>query len=407
MREKIRASERWFCAICWLVYFVSYLARVNFAAVIAEIVVSEGIAKSALGAVATASFVSYGAGQVVSGILGDKINEKTLILSGLAATAVLNVLMPVCGSASKMAVVWCLNGFAQSLFWPPLCKIMSERLSPQRCKKAVVDVSIACAAATICVYMLSPLCIMLFGWRSVFFIGAGAALCMAALWSFGIEKKSEKTNNVKTEISDRTEIPLKTVLTASGLIPICIAAVLHGMLKEGITTWMPTLINESFDIGAKISILTAVVLPIFTILSLRIFAYLHKRFFKDEVSFATGIFLAGLIFCVLMAAFYKDNIFAAVILSALISGCMHGINLMIVNMVPLRFGKVGRVSTMTGLLNASTYVGCAVSTYGFAAVSELFGWDSVIAMWCAVTFFGAVTLFLVRRKWKKFKKEYM
>lgn len=373
MREKIRGSERWFCAICWLVYFVSYLARVNFAAVIAEIVVSEGIAKSALGAVATASFVSYGTGQIVSGILGDKINEKTLILSGLAATAVLNVLMPVCGSASKMAVVWCLNGFAQSLFWPPLCKIMSDRLSPQRCKKAVVDVSIASAAATICVYMLSPLCIMLFGWRSVFFIGAGTALCMAALWSFGIEKKSEKTNKVKTEISDRAEIPLKTVLMASGLIPICIAAVLHGMLKEGITTWMPTLINESFDIGAKISILTAVVLPIFTILSLRIFAYLHKRFFKDEVLFAAEIFLAGLIFCVLMAAFYKGNIFATVILSALITGCMHGINLMIVSMVPLRFGKVGRVSTMTGLLNASTYVGCAVSTYGFAAVSELFG----------------------------------
>ncbi len=407
MREKIRASERWFCAICWLVYFVSYLTRANFAAVIAEIVVSEGFAKSALGAVATASFVSYGAGQVVSGILGDKINGKTLILAGISATALFNVLMPVCDSAEKMTVVWCLNGFAQSFFWPPLCKIMSERLSPQRCKKAIVDVSIASAAGTVCVYMLSPLCIMLFGWRSVFFIGAGAATLMGLLWTAGIENIREEPSRIERAPQKTSDMPLSAAVFTSGLIPVSAAVLLQGMLKEGITTWMPSFINENFHLGTEISILTTVAVPVFTVVSLRFFAFLHKRFFKEEVLFSVEIFAAAFALCVLMALFYRSSVAVSIALSAMITGCMQGINLMLISMVPLHFSKIGKVSAMTGILNATSYVGCAASTYGFAAVSERFGWNAVIILWCAVTFLGAAFLLPVCRKWKKFKKEFM
>ena len=48
---------------------------------------------------------------------------------------------------------------------------------------------------------------------------------------------------------------------------IMIAIVLQGMLRDGVTTWMPSLIGETYNLGSSIAILTSVVLPIFSILS--------------------------------------------------------------------------------------------------------------------------------------------
>ena len=63
--------------LCCLVYFAGYITRVNFAAATSEIILSEGFIKSEAGMVTTMSFASYGIGQLISGVLGDKINVQT------------------------------------------------------------------------------------------------------------------------------------------------------------------------------------------------------------------------------------------------------------------------------------------------------------------------------------------
>ena len=72
---------------CSLVYFISYLTRQNYSAVMVDIIESEGYAKSAAGAAVTGLFITYGAGQIISGLLGDKISPKKLITIGLLASA--------------------------------------------------------------------------------------------------------------------------------------------------------------------------------------------------------------------------------------------------------------------------------------------------------------------------------
>ena len=58
-----------------VIYFISYLTRLNFNAVIAEIVSLGVVSKVDAGLIGTALFVAYGAGQLVSGVLGDKIRS--------------------------------------------------------------------------------------------------------------------------------------------------------------------------------------------------------------------------------------------------------------------------------------------------------------------------------------------
>ena len=77
---------------------------------------------------------------------------------------------------------------------------------------------------------------------------------------------------------------------------------------------------------------------------------------------------------------------------------------MFIGVVPKRFLKYGKVSTMSGILNACTYVGAAASTYGFAVLAETKGWDFTVGMWVAVAVFGIVISLVTSLLWKKYYK---
>ena len=56
--------------LCPLIYFASYLTRKNYSVVLSEIIISEGISNADASLAVTLSLISYGAGQIISGILG-------------------------------------------------------------------------------------------------------------------------------------------------------------------------------------------------------------------------------------------------------------------------------------------------------------------------------------------------
>ena len=86
----------------------------------------------------------------------------------------------------------------------------------------------------------------------------------------------------------------------------------------------------------------------------------------------------------------------------LITGCMHGINMLLISRLPAFFAQYGRVSTISGVLNTFTYIGSAASAYGFAAVSQRMGWTFTIGMWAVIALLGAACCGGSIRRWKKF-----
>ena len=91
----------------------------------------------------------------------------------------------------------------------------------------------------------------------------------------------------------------------------------------------------------------------------------------------------------------------SVLLSALLTGCMHGVNLMLISMVPNYFRRFGMAGTASGVLNACTYIGSAASTYGVALLSEKLGWSITLWIWLAIAVLGTLLCFLCIRPWKK------
>ena len=149
MQKLVGKNAKSLTYLCAAAYFVSYLTRVNFAAVIAAIIQAGDIDKTSAGLVTTLGFITYGVGQLISGWLGDRINPKKLMVVGFATTIAMNCLIPLCPNGTAMCVVWAFNGFAQSFMWPPMVKIMSSAMDTDSYNKGCVVVSWGSTIATI------------------------------------------------------------------------------------------------------------------------------------------------------------------------------------------------------------------------------------------------------------------
>ena len=88
-------------ALAWvltLIYFASYVTRINLAAVIQEIITDTGFGKSELSVVLVGLSITYGLGQIVNGILGDHIKPQNLIFMGLLLASGINLALPFIAS---------------------------------------------------------------------------------------------------------------------------------------------------------------------------------------------------------------------------------------------------------------------------------------------------------------------
>lgn len=393
-------------ALCSAAYFVSYLTRVNFAAVIAAIIAAGDADKTTAGAVTTVGFITYGVGQLISGKLGDIINPKKLMFAGFILTAMMNFLIPFCPNGAAMCIVWGINGFAQSFMWPPMVKIMKTAMTNERYDKGCVMVCWGSTGATIMIYLIAPLIIKLTSWHGVFFINASVAVVMSAIWWILITKIEKETGLYYPVSRDKkdSEKPKKKITASMGL-PLLIFTMLgiflQGCLRDGVTTWVPTYISEVFRLGSEASILSGVIIPVFSLASIQLASIIYNKMGRRPYRCAGMMFVVSVISTGLLVLLNNKSVILTIILCALCVGCMHGINLILVCMLPAIYADENNVSTLSGTLNFTTYVGSAASTYGFALLSDSFGWGGTIISWFAISVIGTSMCLLGAIKSKK------
>lgn len=397
------------------VYFTSYCMRINLAVMLVKICSEMQVEKSALAIVITGLTVAYGTGQVISGFLGDRIKPRHIIPAGLSLAVLCNVGIFFASTIPSMTVIWSINGFAHALLWPPIVRLMSTHLTAEDYSFAAVRVNQGSSIATIALYLFCPLLLGVMEWRTIMLLCAAWGAVMIVLWFVLYPHVFTKTDaHVEKAESPATATEQKVLpvpLYIFGAIALIMPGIMmQGMLRDGVTNWMPSFLLETFELSEENSIVSTVILAIFTMISYSAFSALQKRFFRNEVACAAAIFGASAIVC---AALFAINLLAptaalvpSLILMALTVAAMHGVNLMLIAIVPRRFVVFGKVSTYSGILNASTYVGAAISTYGFAALAETFDWNFTILTWVAISLVGATLCFFAARIWQKHLDEH-
>lgn len=403
-------------AIAWLfmlLYFSSYVMRINFAVMMVKICSDMNLEKTALAVVVTGLTVSYGGGQLVSGYIGDKIKPQSVIATGLLFAVLSNVAMSFFHSVAAMTIVWIVNGFAHAMLWPPMVRMLATYLTDEEYGYGMIRTVCGSQGATILLYLVCPLLLHVMSWRVVMLLCAAVGALVLILWiplsrrlftdPVGLKEVQEQSPEIKQPTVSK--IPSYVILP---LAMIMVGLILQGMLRDGVTNWMPFYMKETFHIPEENAIISTAILGVFNILSFSFFDWVHRKFFHNEVFCAAVIFVfsSACALVLWIADSLAANAVVSMLFMAFIVAAMHGINLMLISVVPKRFLKLGKVSTYSGLLNAFTYIGAAIASYGFAALAEIFNWNVVIMTWIIIAALGIAACLIATPIWKRFCKEY-
>lgn len=387
------ASIYLFFGICWLSYFSTYLGRLNFTASIAEMQAADGLSKTALGQVASAFFIAYGAGQLCSGFLADRLPPHLLVGGGLLGSAALNAGMALSHGTGAMTVLWGLNGLVQSLAWAPLVRTVVDLTSETHCARICLHLATTTPAGTLAAYGISAACIALGSWRYSFWFGAVFMAAAGVTWLLivGSLRRVARQNGLPDTASpppgQAVSHPLRAVLPA--LAPVAAAVFLHGLLKDGILTWTPSYLQENFGFPAAISVALTLIVPVVNLSGVYLAGAVQTKWLRNEASTAL-IFFA---LCGAGAGLWwlagRSSLPVTLAMLLVSTTCMTSVSTMLLSLLPLRYRSLGLTATLTGLLNAATYLGSAVSGAGFGALSEAGGWGAVLAVWCVLSLAGA------------------
>ena len=132
---------------------------------------------------------------------------------------------------------------------------------------------------TLATYGFTALILEMTGnWKMVFFGSFVVVMLTAAGWWISTGMLLPKLTRVDTDNTaqaanaDTTvkKMPLGELVLSSGMVFMCLVLMMQGMLKEGITAWMPNLMGERFDIGTTLAIVSTALIPMFNIVGISI-----------------------------------------------------------------------------------------------------------------------------------------
>lgn len=400
--------------LCWIAYFSTYIGRLNYSASLTGIILSEGFSKGQAGMIGTAFFFAYGAGQFVSGFLGDRLAPKKMVFTGLMVSGLCNLAMAGAKGSGLMTAVWCVNGLFQAFIWSPMIRLMYEYYKTETRMKACVSLNSSVPLGTMAAYGLTALVIWLSGWRTMFVLAGAALIGTSMFWITGMKRveryaaesgKMAEMPSGETGGSAKAAVNWKSLLIQSGFLFLMMALFVQGALKDGVTTWVPTYISETYGLSAILAITSTMVIPVFNLLGVYLASFANLHWFRNEVRTAGAFFVVSAAAILVLRLASGRSMAVSFLMLALATTAMMAVNTMLIAVLPSYFGVIGRASSVSGLLNSSVYAGGAVSTYGIGALSVALGWNATIVIWFLMAAVSAVICFLTVRKWIAYRKE--
>lgn len=405
--------------LSWLVYTTSYLGKVNYSANITQIVDFYGVTKAQAGTVPTFFFFAYGIGQVFNGLFCKKYNIKWMIFFSLVVSATINLIIAVTSNFPMMKWLWMLNGFTMSILWPTLIRLLSEALPKKVLGTSTVVMGTTVAIGTSIIYGLSAIYVAFDRFKFSFYTAGIAIIAVAVIWLLFYNKavkisKGERDNeapeqNTETDTSaqEKQDSSSRKLLFTS-IYVLCFCAIGVNLIKDGLTTWVPSILKDEFSMNDSLSILLTLFLLVLAVFG-NIFALkLHQKI-PDYVHHCVAVFAViaifiGIIIGSLACDWYLIMLIGMLIGLVVVSFLASSLNSLITSVFPLFMrGKVNS-GLFAGILNGFCYLGSTISSYGLGAIADGFGWTAVfwtLIGFCGVSFVVWLGYVILKRRFSK------
>ncbi len=379
--------------ICSISYLGVYISRNILSATSPELMEQAIFNEKHLGLLSMMFFLCYAIGQLINGIIGEKVKAGFMISFGQIIAGLCNIAFVLFLNPALNVIIYALWGFALSMIYAPMTKVVSENTSTKLA-------SLCCLSFTFASLFGSPLAgiiALIFNWEYSFFVSGGILIfmgifCLIVFWIF--EKKGiVKYNRFKKAAKEKGSLK---VLYENRIIRFSVIAILTGVVRTSVVFWIPTYTNQYLGFSSDVSktLFTVITLVISAVPFLG--AYVHKLLKHDiyrtlflSFTLSSSAFL-GMFFVktpILNLALMIVAIFTSKIADA-----------MLWSFYCPSLKRTGMVSTATGALDFFSYFGAAISTYAFSDIAVKIGWRNLILIWFALMFLGIFFSFTPKKK---------
>ncbi|MBQ8511468.1 MAG: MFS transporter [Clostridia bacterium] len=400
MKKQLTDYEKraWRMVILFLLaYTTVYIGKKTMSVCQSDMIAEGLVDKVTGGTIGTCFLACYAAGQFINGWLGELIHPRYMICGGLFAAGLMNWCMSLCSVPVGFMIIWGVCGYACSMLWSPIIRSVSLWTSDEIGQTAGASFSATIPIGTIFCYVLCAAALNFATWRWAFRV-CGTVLCVVAVILY-ISLGTLKTHMVKPEVKKETSADGRTKhvgVFCIGLVFAAAAILFNGMIKDGLDYWIPTVLNDRFISDSSVVSLISTLLPIFNIFGVYFSKYIYSKYHMSELGTCALMFTAsaaalGGARCFIH--FAEGGMIAGVIVTVLLavsSAAMLGANSMLLTFIPLHFGKIGRASAVTGMLNCFSYAAAAVSGVAIGIVSEHTSWETVFLIFVIAAVLGGI-----------------
>lgn len=399
----------------WLCYTSSYLGKVNYSANITQIIDFYSVSKSEAGLVPTFFFFAYGIGQIINGLLCKKYNIKWMIFSSLFISGGINLIIAISDNFTIIKWLWLINGFVLSVLWPTIIRLLSENLPKKDLSKSSVVMGTTVAIGTLVIYGLSSIFAIFSAFKLAFYVAAISDIIIAFIWYFSFNTAISNAARQKN-ISDAPQAlanessnkhtsgsyERKNILLI--IVSLCIFAVGVNLIKDGLTTWVPSILKDEYGFPDYLSILLTIILPLIAIFGNMTALAIHKAI-PDYVTHCFVVFsVSGVLILGIIGILRIDQAILMLISLVIVYFLTSSLNSVVTSIFPMFMRGQVNSGLIAGILNGCCYAGSTISSYGLGVIAENFGWSGVfitLFAFCAFTFIVWIIYKALRHSFKE------
>jgi sugar phosphate permease len=380
------------------IYFSYYLCRGNLS--VAKVFWQREWLwdKESIGIIISLFMFSYAIGQVVNGVLSDKLQGKKLLLFGLSGIILVNLLIPF-SSYWVIALLWLGNGIVQSTGWPVCVKSVGQALEKKNRAIGFGFWGTGYQLGGVTAIVLAGYLSSRFGWQAAFFVPACILILPLLLVIFNSPDSSvRKIHNRNILPRQKISLSVNKNVFVLMLCYMCLGFVRHSFMNWGIEYQ-----NESLGLELTESIINFAVIPLGGIAGIISAGVISDKLFGSKrigVSFSAMLLLACSIACYKLLPFHSNVL--VICFLALIGALMAATDCFVGATATFEFAKQHEEGKSIGLVDAFMYIGAISSGYINGLLIQNCGWETVKWVWIVVAFCGTfvlIPLFKIEKKY--------
>src|SRR6476659_7934171 len=385
-------------------YATFYFVRKNLSIAMPFMETGLGIQKSQLGLFLTLHGLLYGVSKFANGFFGDRAHARNLMVTGLAASAILNVAFGFSSTVFVLGTIWMLNGWFQGMGFPPCARLITHWFPP---KKLATKMSIWNTSHPIGGALILIVCgyLVVFGWRICFFAPAAIALAVTVfLWftlpdtppSVGlpeVEGTHHETQQRESSENFRAFV-IDHVFRNKYIWIVSVANFFVYIIRYAVLDWGPTLLTQSKHIQITHAGWMVGGFEFCGLLGAIIGGWLTDRYFAGRAVRVCLVYmlLAGVAVFLFWKIPGQSELATAALLGAAGFFIYGPQCLLAVTAANLATKKAA--ATAIGLTSIFGYASTVLSGWGLGALVQYYGWDLAFKGLIVVAALGSFTFAL-------------